>query len=118
LEVVIVYEYECSVHGVFEVIKSHKLLDKEEKCPVCNFGMKKLISVPGSVQCSNFKPEFYHAFGKKIHSKRELKNELSKIKHETGKELVEVGNDSMKSVKRTRHRLPSTREIMEREKWT
>ena len=112
-----IYEYACSVHGVFDVVKPVKEIDREECCPSCKFPMIRQITFKGQVSCSNFEPAHYHAFGKKIHSKRELQNELSKVKHETGKELVEVGNDSMKSVKRTRKALPSVREVLERERW-
>jgi hypothetical protein len=100
------------------VIKPVKDLEKEEKCPTCDFVMRRLVSKPASIYCDNFEPEYYHAFGKKINSKRELQNEIVRIKHETGKEVHQIGNDSMKTFKRERKPLPSTREVMEREKWT
>lgn len=42
-----------------------------------------------------FKPDKYHAFGKYFGTKNELKQEISRIKGETGKDIFEVGNDSM-----------------------
>ena len=112
-----IYEYECSVHGVFDVIKSVKDLDREETCAACDFPMRRLISSPAAIGCDNFESGYYHAFGKEMHSKRAVKDELVRIKGETGQELHEIGNDSMKTVKRTRHEFPSTREVLEREKW-
>jgi len=112
-----VYEYECSVHGVFDVIKSVKEIENKEICPHCDFPMKRLVSRPASIYVDNFEPEYYHAFGKEIGSKQALKNELVKIKGETGQELHQIGNDSMGTYKRVRHELPSVREILERERW-
>ena len=43
---------------------------------------------------------YYHAFGKEFGTPHQLKEHLATIKGETGKELHEVGNDSMSSIKK------------------
>ena len=46
-----------------------------------------------------FKAGYYHAFGKKIKSKAQLNDEIRR-ERDNGRDIVEVGNDSMKSVKK------------------
>jgi hypothetical protein len=53
--------------------------------------MRKVYSFNGSI--STFVPEYYHAFGKVINSRRQIQEEISRVAGDTGKELVEVGND-------------------------
>ncbi len=99
------YEYKCEKCLIFcDVTKPMRDSDSTEKCPKCKRRkMTRMISVPRlNTSVCTFEPDYYHAFGKKLHSKREVKEELRRIKGETGKEIVEVGNDSLKSIKKRR----------------
>ena len=44
-----------------------------------------------------FKPGRYHAFGKDFETKRQLNDEITRIKIDSGKEIVEIGNDKFKT---------------------
>ena len=86
------YEYHCKFHGPFDVYKPicRRLIN--DPCPVCKSQMIRVeITSPRPVKV--FKEEFYSAFGKRISSQAQLKEELRKVKAETGKEYIEVGND-------------------------
>lgn len=97
-----IYGYRCPEHGEFDVIKSHTEYDKPEFCPDCGLEMKRGIYAPSGISVGTFKEGHYHAFGKTFTNKHQLSNELRRIKGETGKELVEVGND--KSVEQKKRR--------------
>lgn len=89
-----IYEYKCRFgHGSYDVVKSHDKAHWEERCPTCKARMVKVYSSP---RVRAFQDEFYHAFGKRIGSSKQLKDEIRRVNSETGKELVEVGNSSVK----------------------
>jgi putative FmdB family regulatory protein len=97
------YAYECGkCHVEAEVIKPVSRLDEREICPKCQ---KEMIRVLTAVQLSPkikpFEPHFNHGLGKKVHSQRDINEELRRIKGETGKEIVEVGTDNLESVKKS-----------------
>ena len=64
--------------------------------------MTRQISLPPSINVSvcQWNAAYNPAFGKVIKNKAHLQEELARHKGETGKELVEVGTDTLKSVKK------------------
>lgn len=92
------YEYRCKFcQDPYTVVKSVDRIDiigMEEICPIHGSVMERQISFRGSVSAGTFKEGYNHALGKTFTTKRQQDDELRRIKHETGKELVEVGNDS------------------------
>jgi hypothetical protein len=66
--------------------------------------MMNRVMTPVRINTSGcqFEAHHNHAFGKVVHSKRDIQNEIARIKGETGKEIVEVGSDNLKSIKKKR----------------
>ena len=100
-----IYEYECKDHGTFDVVKHHSESESIEYCVKCKGKMKKLISRGASI--SYFKEEFYHAFNKPMSSRGQVKEEIRRIKGETGKEIEEIGDYEFKK-KPKRKRITET----------
>lgn len=85
-----------------EITKMIIHLDEPEDCAECGKEMERLIVCAPQINTSNCQFQVHHnpAFGKVIHSKRQIQDEILRIKDTTGKEIVEVGNDSLQSVKK------------------
>jgi putative FmdB family regulatory protein len=101
----VIYEYFCEqCKSTTDVYKSLAEIDREERCPGCPEILMHRIITQAQVDTSGCQHEakFHHAFGKVLSSKRQIKNEISRIKSETGREIVEVGNDSLKSIQKKR----------------
>lgn len=97
------YDYQCpECLREREVVKPISQLDESELCEKCQ---KQMVRVLTAVQLSPkiklFEPHFNHGLGRRVNSQRDINEELKKIKGETGKEIVEVGNDNLDSVKKT-----------------
>lgn len=67
---------------------------------LCGFPLERIITQV-NINPSGCQFEPYHdwGLGKTITSKKQKSEELSRIKGETGREFVEVGNDKQKGVK-------------------
>lgn len=96
------YTYECpKCLKEHEVTKSVKQIEDVEKCPKCKVKMARILSaVRLSPRIGVFEPHFNHGLGKEVYSQRDVNEELRRIKGETGKEIVEVGNDTLQSIKK------------------
>ena len=98
-----IYDYECDMcGGKFEVIKPMSECATEELCKKCNITARRVWS--SKVELHNTKvkdAEYYHSLGVVVKNDRHRK-ELIK-RHG----LVEVGNESSKSIKyhSEKHRL-------------
>jgi len=98
------YEYQCPKCNVFtDVVKPMADSSSEESCPGCTTIMERVITSP-RIATSNcqFDTHYNWGLGKVVKSKNDIKNELHRINGETGKNIVEVGNDNMKSIKKQR----------------
>lgn len=89
------YTYLCD-HCLTEndVIKSVKDLDNVEFCEACRATMR--LGVPKSVNMAigpAIESQFFYPTGEVIHNKRDRDNSLAKLRGETGREFIEVGND-------------------------
>lgn len=74
-----------------------------ECCHVCSVPAERIYTVPQiSPTAKAFEAHFNYGLGKEVHSKRDISEELRRIKGETGKEIVEVGTDNLQSVKTQR----------------
>lgn len=87
-----IYQYECKFDGVFEMVKPVSRSSFNEACPKCMSEAQKIIP-RFHPSFGTFKPGFYHAFGKHIHTSYQLKDEIKRVAATTGKELIEVGNE-------------------------
>lgn len=100
-----IYDYECEECGkVFEEVRTVADRDTEARCD-CGGLSKRIFSFKGCVGVGTFKEGYYHAFGQPFTSEGQLKEHLTKLKGETGKEIVEVGNDSLQTVKKQRKKV-------------
>ena len=92
------YPYHC--HCGHDALIDKKMADsaRKENCPTCKSVMERVYTPP-LVHISHIESQYNPAFGKVIHNKTELKNELARHEGETGEKLYEVGNDTMKSIK-------------------
>lgn len=93
----LIYVYSCSVcpHSRTEVIKSAKQIDDPELCK-SSHEMERVIVWGGQMNVPSFEPQFNPAFGKIIHSKRQIQDEVRRTRDEQGVELVEMGNERVK----------------------
>lgn len=82
------------------MIKPVSQLDNQEYCD-CGTEMKRTIAFKGGVGTDDRYRGYNPAFGKFIRNKAHLKETLAEIKGETGRELIEIGNESAK-VKRVK----------------
>ena len=88
--IVILYPYECpKCDASFEVIKSVKMIDDEERCPKCDTVAERKIAKQQSFYgASDWDTAHYNpAFGKVVKSNKEAR-ELAKKKG-----MIEVGNE-------------------------
>lgn len=98
------YQYECpECLKETEVVKPVSRIDETELCEKCQKQMVRILTaVQLSPRIGVFEPHFNYGLGRRVNSQREINEELKRIKGETGKEMVEVGNDTLESVKKTR----------------
>lgn len=68
------------------------------QCLYCDSVAHRVFTAP-NIKVPKLEPAYNPAFGRVIHGKRDLQNELARIKHEEGRELVELGNDKIESAK-------------------
>lgn len=89
----VIYEYTCKACGILnDVVKPVRELELPDRCPRCGKYMVRRIS-KGEVSFGTFRPGYYDAFGKVFSSKSQLTNEIRRINGESGRDIVEVGND-------------------------
>lgn len=98
------YLYECSsCCSAEEVVKPISQIDEQELCTTCAKPMNRIITaVQISPTAKAFEAHHNWAFGKVVTSKRQLEEERRRVSGETGREIVEVGTDDLKSVKKTK----------------
>jgi hypothetical protein len=77
----------------------------DELCPQCTCQAERVYTPPQiSPSAKAFEPHFNYGLGKEVLRKNDIKEELARIKGETGKEIVEVGSDSLGSVKQQKQK--------------
>lgn len=98
------YDYNCTKCDVtIEVMKSMSEASSDEFCGKCNLQLQKVISAPRiNTSICQFQAHFNHGLGKVVKSKADIKDELRRINGETGRNIVEVGNDNLQSIKTQR----------------
>jgi hypothetical protein len=84
-----------------EIIKSHRDFDRPEPCDVCGDDMVRQVVFSGQMAPDKSESHYNHAFGKVIHSKRELRNEIKRHNSEYGTDLQEVGNEKPRVERKT-----------------
>lgn len=97
------YPYHCKIcDRNQDIIKSVRFLDDEEICEKCGNGPmdREIAAVQINTSNCQFQTHFNHAFGKVVKSKNQINDEVRRINGETGKNIVEVGNDNLQSVKK------------------
>jgi len=106
------YEYKCKpCLKTQDIIKSVSEYDTKEFC-TCGKEMDRLISkVNINASVCQFQAHHDSGLGVDVHSKIQKDNELAKIRGETGKDIIEIGNDDFKTVKRQRKEYTYDRRI-------
>ena len=96
------YEYKCwRCDESFDISKPSSEVDREEICPICHIVMKRIdVHNKVFVNLGTFEPHFNPAFGKKIHNKHQLREEIAQLNDEKGYDLQEVGNEKPQKRKR------------------
>lgn len=109
------YVYRCDKCGR-EAEEARRIDERDEpKSCACGRDMKRVeITYQGEIGPIHFHDGYYPSFGKRINSKRELKNELHRYQAETGSELIEIGNEkeALKRMKAKRAPLPDREMVM------
>ncbi len=85
------------------------LASDPERC-ACGEIAQRVFCAPLISGTKIFEAEFYHPFGKVIHNKRELNNEIAK------RDLVPIGNDWGSGEKMQKH-FDASREEAREKKW-
>lgn len=97
-----IYEYECNKCAeATEVIKLMCDSGRPEFCHNCKEELLRIYSPP-QISVQKMEPHFNHAFGKVIYSKDHLNEHLKIEAGEKGRNIVEVGNDDLSSIKKKR----------------
>ena len=98
------YIYECpKCFEEYEIVKPVDRLDEVERCSKCQSSLNRIITaVQLSPKIKPFEPHFNYGLGRRVSSQRDIDEHLRKIKGDTGREIVEVGTDTLESVKKTR----------------
>lgn len=87
------YEYECGTCGKHE--DSPRCVAERDEGPECCGGrMARVFAVRGAV-APNDNPGFQPAFGKTFSSKRQMRDEMRRLRNEHGIDMVEVGDQKM-----------------------
>ena len=90
------YCYRCwDCDGEQEVVKPVVSMTEREFCKFCGGEMERVIRFRGHV-ADDLQPQFHYAFGKHISSKRDVKEELRRLRYEHGRDFEEVGNERYK----------------------
>lgn len=100
------YEYYCeNCTSHFEVVKSiHDYSNDPSAFCDCGFVGIRQISQPPGINDSvcSFEAHFNYGLGKEVHSNRQLKNEVKRLRGETGMDIQPVGTDTLGSIKKKR----------------
>ena len=93
------YDYKCEkCEKVFDLTRVMSDRDRPAECK-CGGVAHKIFSFRGAIGAKQFEGAYYHAFGKNISSRAELRETLAVHKGETGQQLYQVGNDKMSGLK-------------------
>lgn len=99
-----IYVYSCEDCKVKQdVYKSMIEIDRVECCPFCSKPMERNIQPIKANKTAVFESHFNYGLGKVVTSQRQVHEELARLRGETGKDIVEIGNDDLKAVKKKRH---------------
>lgn len=96
-----IYDFQCQ--GCEEIFEVESDVEKRDDPVVCQCGASATRIFSPTVHinpgAAAFVPDRYHAFGKVFSTRDQLRQEISRIQGETGKEIVELGNDKPPSSK-------------------
>lgn len=100
-----VYDFKCErCHRIFEEVRSIADRNTEADC-ICGSKARRIFSFPTAISVGSFEGGYFGAFGKIIKSKTELNEEIRRIKGESGREIVEVGNDSLSTIRKEKKKV-------------
>lgn len=95
------YTYFCHrCEMEFDVIKPMKEYDRNEICAECGLESSRVINFSGHLAADNQEAYYNYGLGKVVRSKNDVRQELSRVKGETGREFHEIGNDRSRPAKR------------------
>lgn len=95
------YAYRCiNCEDEFDVIKPVAEIDYIEICEECGRPSERVIRFKGHMAADNVDAYYNYGLGKVVRSKAQVREELARVKGETGREFVEVGNEPIKPKKK------------------
>lgn len=90
-----IYQYQCpNCDKPVDVVKSVKHIDDEELCPQHKIPMQREFAFSGYTSVDNFIPGFNYSLGETFTNSYQQKEHIKRLQAETGREIIEVGNDS------------------------
>jgi putative FmdB family regulatory protein len=109
------YTYECrKCDRDWPVFKTLAAIDSPEACPHCeSTATDRIIKHPPGIN-KVWSEGFNPALGKVIRSRAHLAEELKKYKGETGREMVEIGDEPMEKIEK---KLTTERESRMQARW-
>jgi|SRR5580765_916116 len=94
------YAYKCNKCAEeFDVIKPVAEIEMIEVCEECGFPAERVIKFKGHMSPDNVDAYYNHGLGKVVRTKNDVRQELSRLKGETGRDLIEVGTEVLKKEK-------------------
>ena len=94
------YAYLCpKCKTEFDVIKAVQYMEFVEQCSECGEPSNRVVRFKGAISADAGPAYFHYGLGKVVRSKQDIRNELAKIRGETGRDLIEVGNEAIKKSK-------------------
>lgn len=101
----LIYVYYCQKCDLKqEVHKPLSQIDEPEQCVRCLKVIERQIQPIKANKTAVFESHFNHGLGKVVTSHIGVKEELARLRGETGKDIVEVGTDDLKSIKKKRQK--------------
>lgn len=94
------YEFVCPVCGKKQ--DAVRVVDERDNCPTCLCGSRteRVFSAPGAIHTES-SPGYQPAFGKTFSTRADLRNEIRRLRDERGIDMVEVGNERVKTKPKT-----------------
>lgn len=96
-----IYPYECvnvDCTYKFEVIKSVRSIDAEERCPFCKSVSERRIGKSRLMRVNDWVESYNPAFGCVVKNKAHQREILARRKGETGQDFIEVGTEPVENI--------------------
>ena len=90
-----IYPFKCKCGIIMEIVRHHSEAGLPYNCPQCGEEMKRIWTVPQVKVYGGM--EFNPGLGKFVRGQAGVRDALREHKDKTGQELIEVGNEKIKT---------------------